>query len=49
MRKGNVVGRLMFERIKEERDHYKRKCEEYCKRIFELGKELEELKSEDKQ
>ncbi len=37
---GNVVSALMFDRVKEERDHYKRKCEEYCKRIFELGEEL---------
>jgi len=43
-RKGNVVGVKMFERVLEERNHYKRKCEEYCKRIMKLGKELNKLK-----
>ncbi len=40
-----VVSGLVFEKVSEDRDFYKRKCEEYCNRIIELGEELRREKN----
>ena len=43
-----VVSSRTYEKCMEDLAHYKKKCEEYCKRIFELGEELKKGDEDDK-